>query len=221
MTQQRYIDVQGLPESEKQERTRTRFVVLSDTHNRHNELDIPDGDVLLHCGDFTTQGLLHHVVSFNNFLGRLPHKHKLVCPGNHERWPDIIRPLLTNCNFLCDDEYEVNGITIYGSRWKPRFSTLSAHYRDAKQSFEDVPTKTQILITHQPAMGIGNLGGVRSNQAITDRVLEIKPLVHCFGHDHSHAGDCKTEGVTFINAAIIEGKRLGTLRHPYVFDIYL
>ena len=71
---QRYIDVQGLSETDKQDRRRTRFVVLSDTHNRHNELEIPDGDVLLHCGDFTTQGLLHHVVSFNKFLGRLPQK---------------------------------------------------------------------------------------------------------------------------------------------------
>jgi hypothetical protein len=32
-----------------------RVVVISDTHNQHgpNYLKIPDGDVLVHCGDFT------------------------------------------------------------------------------------------------------------------------------------------------------------------------
>jgi predicted phosphodiesterase len=32
-----------------------RVVVISDTHNEHgpNYLKIPDGDILVHCGDFT------------------------------------------------------------------------------------------------------------------------------------------------------------------------
>ena len=50
---------------------------------------IPDGDVFLHTGDFTykkskdlTQ--LEQVIQFNNWLGTLPHKHKIVIAGNHE-----------------------------------------------------------------------------------------------------------------------------------------
>lgn len=26
---------------------------MSDSHNRHNEIDMPSGDILIHCGDFT------------------------------------------------------------------------------------------------------------------------------------------------------------------------
>ena len=46
-----------------------RCVVISDTHNLHDGLEIPDGDVLIHCGDFTDMGKLHEIEAFNNWLG--------------------------------------------------------------------------------------------------------------------------------------------------------
>ena len=45
---------------------------------------IPDGDVLIHAGDFTRCGHLQEVKEFNTWLGTLPHKHKIVIAGNHE-----------------------------------------------------------------------------------------------------------------------------------------
>lgn len=65
---------------------RVRFVCISDTHNRADELEelLPDGDVFLHCGDFTDYGTVEEVKKFNEFLGRLPHRHKIVIAGNHE-----------------------------------------------------------------------------------------------------------------------------------------
>ena len=30
-----------------------RFVLISDTHGMHRKLDMPDGDILVHAGDFT------------------------------------------------------------------------------------------------------------------------------------------------------------------------
>ena len=50
---------------------------------------IPDGDVLLHTGDFTykkSKGLnqMEQVIQFNDWLGTLPHKHKIVIAGNHD-----------------------------------------------------------------------------------------------------------------------------------------
>jgi len=49
-----------------------RFVCISDTHARmeqHPGYVIPDGDVLLHAGDFTDIGLPHQVEKFNEYLG--------------------------------------------------------------------------------------------------------------------------------------------------------
>jgi len=50
---------------------KVRFVCLSDTHNQIHRLKcIPDGDVLLHAGDFTGTGLQKEVLAFNSFLVR-------------------------------------------------------------------------------------------------------------------------------------------------------
>ena len=97
-----------------------RFVLLSDTHNVTDNLRVPDGDVLLHSGDFSDCGKPENIVHFNEFLGRLPHPHKVVIAGNHdlsfdiENWegiqknfgfppdtdPNAIKASLTNCTYL-------------------------------------------------------------------------------------------------------------------------
>ncbi|XP_059154721.1 metallophosphoesterase domain-containing protein 1-like isoform X2 [Physella acuta] len=63
-----------------------RFVFLSDTHNKIERLDsfVPAGDVLLHAGDFTSIGLPKSIHEFNQYLGNLPHKVKIIIAGNHE-----------------------------------------------------------------------------------------------------------------------------------------
>ena len=47
-----------------------RFVCVSDTHNRTDRLQVPDGDVLLHAGDFTMTGQMHEIEHFNTWLGK-------------------------------------------------------------------------------------------------------------------------------------------------------
>ncbi|KAH8029697.1 hypothetical protein HPB51_002719 [Rhipicephalus microplus] len=63
-----------------------RFVCISDTHSAIERMryPIPDGDVLLHAGDFTKRGLAEEVDAFSRFLATLPHRHKFVIAGNHE-----------------------------------------------------------------------------------------------------------------------------------------
>jgi len=61
-----------------------RFVVISDTHNRHDMLKLPEGDVLIHCGDMSDDGALSEITVFNEWLGTTPYKHRIVINGNHE-----------------------------------------------------------------------------------------------------------------------------------------
>ncbi|KAJ8307239.1 hypothetical protein KUTeg_015323 [Tegillarca granosa] len=65
-----------------------RFVCLSDTHSKIERLTdpnfVPPGDVLLHAGDFTKKGTIEEIKEFNDYLGTLPHKHKVVIAGNHD-----------------------------------------------------------------------------------------------------------------------------------------
>ena len=49
-----------------------RFVCISDTHNDHESVEpLPEGDVLLHAGDFTYRGTAAEVRKSNEWLGPL------------------------------------------------------------------------------------------------------------------------------------------------------
>jgi predicted phosphohydrolase len=104
-----------------------RLVLISDTHQRHDRLVVPDGDVLVHAGDFSTRGGVEEVARFNAWLGTLPHKHKVVIAGNHdflfEREPVLARSMLTNATYLEDSGVTIEGVRFWGSPWQPRFST--------------------------------------------------------------------------------------------------
>lgn len=61
------------------------IVHMSDTHA--NCYDVPDADILIHSGDFTNHGIHHGMEEVNSFVAyfkALPHKYKVLVPGNHE-----------------------------------------------------------------------------------------------------------------------------------------
>jgi predicted phosphohydrolase len=62
----------------------TRFVCLSDTHSKHSKIEVPDGDVLIHAGDFCHFGTPEESRDFLNWYSSLPHPHKLLIRGNHD-----------------------------------------------------------------------------------------------------------------------------------------
>ena len=52
---------------------KVRFVCISDTHTvveKQRRMNIPDGDVLLHAGDFTIRGTTDEVHLVNEYLGK-------------------------------------------------------------------------------------------------------------------------------------------------------
>ena len=54
-----------------------RMVCISDTHNRTDGLKIPEGDILIHAGDFSNVGLEGDIRRFTEFLSWQHHKHKV------------------------------------------------------------------------------------------------------------------------------------------------
>lgn len=118
-----------------------RFVCLSDTHTKTNRIRVPDGDVLLHTGDFTNVGGPDDVHNFNLFLGSLPHQYKIVIAGNHDMSFDeknlaqlrrdfglnpsfessAVKAMLTNCVYLEETGIQIMGYNIWGSPWTPTF----------------------------------------------------------------------------------------------------
>ena len=103
-----------------------RIVAISDTHHVHDQISIPDGDVIVHAGDLTDTGRLEQLERVNDFFGSLPHAVKLVVAGNHdfclERTPQAV---LTDCTYLQDEAFVWGGIKFYGSPWQPRFGDMA------------------------------------------------------------------------------------------------
>jgi len=84
---------------------RIRIVCISDTHGQHAKLSVPDGELLVHAGDFMAFGdRPREIVDFNHWLCKQPHQYKVVIAGNHdlmfERHPGAARELLSNGIYL-------------------------------------------------------------------------------------------------------------------------
>jgi Icc-related predicted phosphoesterase len=195
-----------------------RIVCVSDTHGYHELTHVPDGDVLVHAGDVCRHGDLEDVEEFNRWLGRLPHPHKVVICGNHD-WcfqgtPAEARARITNATYLEDSGGEIEGLRFYGSPWTPLFCDwafmLSEEELAAK--WAAIPHGIDVLITHGPPHGVLDFTNRKEHagsRTLFDRVFEVKPRLHVFGHIHEAAGRAEIEGVTFVNASTRMGAGSG------------
>ncbi|MEO8648077.1 MAG: metallophosphatase domain-containing protein [Acidobacteriota bacterium] len=214
-----------------------RIVCLSDTHNRHRQIEVPPGEILIHSGDATTNGTLDEVKAFAGWFGRLPHKHKIFVAGNHDwlfqRDPDAASKLLGGgITYLQDSVAEIDGLKFYGSPWQPRFYDWAFNLFRGKELAEKwnlIPDDTEILITHGPPYGIldevETPHGSASHEGCQDLFERIKVLVdggqlklHVFGHIHGGYGTSEAFGVRFVNASNCdEGYRV--TNSPVVIDL--
>ena len=226
----------------------TRFVCISDTHNRTDTLKIPDGDVLLHAGDFSDTGQPRDIEKFGHFLTNLPHQHKVVIAGNHdltfdtqnydELYKDFRHPKkfdsiqlkasirsLPNVTYLEDSGTTINGIKIWGSPWQPEFCDWAFNLPRGEKCLEKwdlIPEGTDIVMTHGPPVGHGDLcfHGVRAGCVDLLGTLQnrVKPKYHIFGHIHEGYGTT-TDGTTvFVNCSVCT-YNYKPLNSPVVFDL--
>jgi len=192
-----------------------KIVCLSDTHNCHEQISVPDGDILIHAGDATIQGTIDEVISFNEWFANLPHPHKIFVAGNHD-WlfetnNRYARSLLDpSIHYLQDSSVEIEELKIYGSPWQPRFFDWAFNLMrgaELAEKWKLIPVDTDVLITHGPPFGI--LDAVPRQYFIENtgceelikRVETIKPKLHIFGHIHCGYGTAEKFDVKFVNAS--------------------
>jgi Icc-related predicted phosphoesterase len=190
-----------------------RLVLLSDTHQLHREVEVPDGDILIHAGDFTMfSKSMNAIVDFNRWLGELPHRFKVFVPGNHEFFLEADpsrRSLLDNATALINEGIEIQGLRIWGSPVTPlyggAFGLSSAE--DRRRLYAQIPENTDVLISHGPPYGVldseVNSGLHSGCRELFDAVMRVRPKLHVFGHVHSAHGIFQTDQTTFINAALL------------------
>jgi Icc-related predicted phosphoesterase len=188
-----------------------RIVLLSDTHERHRELDVPDADLLIHAGDATNNGELDAIRDFDDWLGELPHRHKIFVPGNHDRTfetaPDKARPLIRNATYLVDATEVVEGIRIWGSPWQPEFMSWAFNVPRGKAIREKwalIPPDTDVLITHGPPIGHGDRlihGEAVGCEELALRIVALDVRLHVFGHIHEGYGTTQNALTLHANAS--------------------
>ena len=67
-----------------------RVVLIFDTHMQHRKLVMPKGDLLIHAGDLTNKGRAKDIKDFDDWLGGLDYRHKIVVFGNHDTETDAL-----------------------------------------------------------------------------------------------------------------------------------
>lgn len=209
-----------------------KLVCISDTHSLHRQIPhIPDGDVLIHAGDCLGAGTLDNVADLNDWLGELPHRHKIVIAGNHD-WafqetPEHARELLTNAIYLQDSGIEIDGVRFWGSPWTPTFmdwAFMEDRGEPINRHWQRIPDDTDVLITHGPPHGIGDAVDTGFQfesvgcEALLERVRHLRLKAHIFGHIHEGYGESVPGTTRFINASTCD-ERYRPVNAPVVLDV--
>jgi Icc-related predicted phosphoesterase len=197
-----------------------RIVAMSDTHGHHRELDVPDGDVLVHAGDFLLDSLDN--VMFDDFIKWFeaqPHRHKLLVPGNHDGLLQYENSMFELGNICFDGvQFGCNSYTpIHKIKWHYQ------HERDSEQAYATMSyvDPADVLVTHGPSYGVadktarGNHAGCR---AIDAWVTKHQPQVHIHGHIHHSHGHYKNGETDVYNVAVLDDN-YNLVHEPTVIDL--
>jgi Icc-related predicted phosphoesterase len=206
-----------------------KIMFLSDTHGRHLEItelygELPYVDIIVHSGDCTRYGEFEETDLFMNWFSNRNAMHKVLVAGNHDfvlQQTDRRNWLLANnygVTYLEDSFININGLGIYGSPWSPVFGMWAfMKHRNAEldEVWQKVPTdgSVDLLVTHTPRYGRFDVS-VRGNynvgcEMLANRINDINPKVHVFGHIHECGGMIKEEtevplkGMISLNASLL------------------
>jgi predicted phosphohydrolase len=222
-----------------------RIVCISDTHSLHEGMlhNIPSGDLLIHAGDCTNIGRENDVRDFTNWFKNIQgFENKIFIAGNHDfafenepPWLNLYIDqnvlLENNVTYLEDNNLEIvseefsRPIKIYGSPWQPEFFDWAFNLPRMgdvlKSKWDDIPNDTDILITHGPPHAIRDFTPTNLQvgcELLRNRVFEIKPLLHVFGHIHGAYGTVEMNDTVFANASTCN-ERYQPINKPLVFDL--
>jgi hypothetical protein len=189
-----------------------RFVVVSDTHKMHKALNMPAGEVLLHCGDLVGNygddcDLRDHILKLARWLNKLPYRRILLIPGNHDTELDVQKypenkPILEefmssiapHISLLVHGGVEYRGLKIFGSPYLvDRLEEQGVRYYSnafetkstvRRQIWATLPEGLDILMTHTPPVGESG------DPLLAERLhaMQTPPLMHCVGHAHREMG---------------------------------
>lgn len=214
-----------------------RIVATSDTHFPFTNDLIPDGDVFVHAGDLMYDGTPQEWEPLVASLAALPHKHKLLVPGNHDfhiqNYLGVAKAQLRKAGVkLLHEEratVTIDGMMfggvpfvtgLYGWAFNRMEEQVSEFFAATPELFG-----CDVLITHSPPYRIldstshGDAGCTTYNRLYYNGGLEPKHWV-C-GHIHECYGTKKVypeSPTTFHNVAMCD-RSYKQVNPAQVFDL--
>ncbi len=154
-----------------------RIIHLSDTHNKHNQVEKTECDLIAHTGDFSSIGSKEQVLAFLKWFSRYPSTYKIFIAGNHDisfdankfkdkQKPEWLQEALSDfqkydaLNFYLENSgCEIEGLKFWGSPVTPRFGHPRWAFNEdrgwnIRQVWNEIPDDTDVLLTHGPPAGI-------------------------------------------------------------------
>ena len=207
-----------------------RMVVISDTHNRMEDIIFPDGDILIHCGDSSNYGTFEELIDFWKHVKILSSRYDRIflVAGNHDFFwvgnqGQVARSIFSqnsNVRYLEDDLETYKGLSFFGSPWTPEYKrwAFMVTNKEAKWKWYRMPI-CDVLISHGPPFGIldETRDGSMGCRALS-RVVEDRCKINLFGHIHEARGVHKEKDVLFANTSSLEFTT-GLMRAPIVIDV--
>jgi 3',5'-cyclic AMP phosphodiesterase CpdA len=191
-------------------------VAISDTHNQHGKIKLPQGDLLVHAGDFSNEGSYKETVDFLDWFSRKSADFKhggVFISGNHdsldEENPAMMKSLVQDrkhIQYLNNSGLVIADRVIWGSPTTPKFGGWSymPPLAERIRHWSLIPQETDLLIVHGPAHQMLDLcddgrrvGCPHLLSAILSRI--VKKMV-C-GHIHYSHGKTSFEHTDYYNAA--------------------
>ena len=181
----------------------------------HKGVDVPDGDVLIHTGDFCSAGEYWEMAEALTWFRNLPHARKICVAGNHdfvaEEDPVFVQDVLgKDVDYLAGTGVDIEGKKFWGSPIQPEFHGWAFNRsRQYRRDYWDtvMPDNIDVLLTHCPPRGIldANMRGERvgDKHLFRNVTTRVKPKLHVFGHIHEARGAKAVGGTAFVNATLV------------------
>ena len=225
----------------------TRIVCISDTHEQHRAITVPDGDILIHAGDLTYTGGHEQLRSAMAWMASLPHAHKIFVAGNHDwGFDELTRDGYDNTAtratlkyeagamglvYLQDAAADAAGLKVWGSADQPEFCGWAFNRTGPEllAKWATIPEDVDIVVTHGPPYGIGDATKHGLNvgcKHLQSRLYSLTRLrMHVCGHIHEGYGHRRMsepfnpDGVIhYVNASICNVS-YNPINAPIVVDL--
>jgi Icc-related predicted phosphoesterase len=122
-------------------------------------------------------------------------------------------------HYLEDEAVTIDGVRFYGSPWQPEFMDWAFNLPRGEALaavWAKIPVGVDVLVTHGPPAGIGDLVHGRSTGCaeLRRRLDEVAPALHMFGHIHEDGGAWRLGRSVIANVTTWDGERAAS-----VFDL--